>query len=108
MADKRLLELMKVVWDTPFPPGCRGVNIEGVELILADADVYGVATWYDDNDEPLSDQHVAMLTKMIDELDRIKTKLPNEEAEAYYQLVRELAAYLLESRGPKRPARADS
>ena len=104
MADERLLALMAMHMRMRFPSGCRGVDIDGVALVLTGAEVYGVATWYDDNDLLLSDRHAAILTREIDRLDRIKSKLPTDEATAYFQLVRDLAAYLLASRGPERPS----
>jgi len=50
-------ELMAIQRRTLYPPECRGLNIDGIEMALLDADIYGVATWYRDSDNRLTDAH---------------------------------------------------
>jgi hypothetical protein len=83
---------------TPYPPECRGLNIDGVEMILLDADIYGIATWYDDNNDPMTDHHRALLTQLLDDLDRIWHQLPTEGARLYYATARDLGRYLIATR----------
>ena len=99
MGDQGLKDRMAAQLRAPFPPECAGRAIDGVELVVLDADVYGVATWYQNDDRPLTAVHRALLTGLIADLDRVWPKLPNEAAREYYAIVRELGAYLLATRG---------
>jgi hypothetical protein len=41
MQDTELTALMDAAMRLAFPPGCGGVSIRNVELVLLDADIYG-------------------------------------------------------------------
>ena len=85
----------------PFPPECRGREINGVDLVLLDADTYGIATWYEDNDDALTDAHRGALTQLLGEFDLVQDLLPTEDAQAYYANLRDLGQYLVEIRGDR-------
>jgi hypothetical protein len=97
--DKELDALMTAFMREPFPAECRGLAIHGVELVLLDADIYGVATWYRRNRRPLTDEHRALLTQLVADADRVLPDLPTEHARVFYGKARDLGTYLLESRG---------
>jgi len=81
----------------PFPAECRG-QINGVDLVMLDADTYGVATWYDDNDNPLSDAHRGQLMRLLAKFDLVHDLLPTPDAQAYYAKLRDLGQHVLETR----------
>ena len=79
----------------PFPPDCRGRAIDGIELVLVGADVYGAGANFLDNDGSVTSADAAYLSRTVPGLERIIPKLPHEEAMAYYRVVLELGKYLL-------------
>jgi hypothetical protein len=99
VTDDRLRELMDIVLRTPYPPECRGRAIDGVEMVLLDADIYGVATWYRDNDRNLTEAHRSMLADLLADLDRIWDQLPTDGALVFYGAVRDLGRYVMTTRG---------
>jgi len=84
----------------PYPAECRGQAIDGVELVLLDADIYGVATRYERSQHQLTLSDRKMLSSLLADLDRIWPSLPTEQARSYYGTARELGTYLLQSRSP--------
>jgi hypothetical protein len=78
----------------PYPAECRGQAIDGVELVLLDADIYGVATRYERNEHELTLSDRNMLSGLLADLDRVWPRLPTEHARSYYGTARELGQYL--------------
>jgi hypothetical protein len=98
MQDERLIALMDAAMSEPYPPGCTGEAIHGVELVLLDADIYGVASQYRGSDRAVSVAHRALLIHLVADVDRVWADLPNDAARDFYGKYREMAAYLVESR----------
>jgi hypothetical protein len=101
--DLALLELMDAAMGLAYPPDCAGRNIRGVELVLLDADIYGIAGHYVWNQRPLTSDHRRMLHELMDDVDRVADALPNEEARQFYATFRSIATHLLDD-----PARRPS
>jgi hypothetical protein len=103
VSDERLAGLMAAQLRAPYPAECRGQAIDGVELVLLDADIYGVATRYERNEHELTLSDRNMLSGLLADLDRVWPRLPTEHARSYYGTARELGQYL--QGGRPRPAR---
>jgi hypothetical protein len=98
MRDPHLQALVRDHMALRFPPGLRGEEIDGVDLVMLDADTYGVASQYERNSRPVTPEHVQLLDKLIGDVDRILPLLPAAEAKTYFASVRALGNYLLGSR----------
>ena len=98
MPDPHLAALMAAQMAARYPAECRGLSIDGVELVLLDADIYGIATWYAPNRKRMTDQHRMMLTRLLADVDRVWAKLPTAEAREFYGMTRDLARYLIATR----------
>ena len=80
----------------PFPPRLRGVDIEGVEMVLLDADIAGcVITWLESGGR-LDERRRAWLQRSLDDLDRILPRLEDAEEHAYYERLRSVALLALD------------
>jgi hypothetical protein len=96
--DERLGELYEALAAGPYPPGCAGEEIDGVELVMLDADIAGVASHYLRNSRPITDDHRAMLIDLIADVDRVWARLPHDAAREFYRRARVLAEYLVTTR----------
>jgi hypothetical protein len=67
-------------------------------LVLLDADVVGVASHYRRNAKRLSDGHRRLLEDLLEDLNRVRSKLPSDTARDYYAKVGAIAEYLLANR----------
>jgi len=84
-----------------------GEEIHGIDLVLLDEVIAGVASHYDRNSRPVTAEHDATILKAIDDLDRVWPDLPTDEAREYFADQRNIASYLLGPRADNtRPARA--
>jgi hypothetical protein len=81
-----------------FPRGLGGEQIDGVDLVMLDADICGIASHYDRNSRSVSAEHRRMLEELILDLERISPDLPSEEARDFYTAARGVADYLLRVR----------
>ena len=85
----------------PFPD-CRGEEIDGVDLVLVDADLHGCVVHFlgrpFGNDQWQRD----ILRRVTEDLDRIVPQLPTEWS-GYFVEARELAHAVLEAVGPAAP-----
>ncbi|MFH0520711.1 hypothetical protein ACHBTE_26485 [Streptomyces sp. M41] len=72
-----------------FPPGFRGVDVEGVDLVMLDADVAGVV--HRELDGGLDDQGLAVLWWCIAGLDKVLPLIDDEYCASYYGRLRTLA-----------------
>ncbi|MER7515572.1 hypothetical protein [Streptomyces sp. NPDC126499] len=80
-AGDRLAELWEEHRSAPFPPGFRGVDIEGVELVLLDADVAALVRR--ELDGGLDDDGVAALWACVADLGKVVPLIDEEYCAAY-------------------------
>lgn len=97
MPDDRLKDLMNALVRAPYPVLSTG-DIAGVDLYQLDAAIYGIATWYADNDDRLTDAHRVSLSEGLADLDRVWDQLPSEDARVFYATARDLARHLVATR----------
>jgi hypothetical protein len=97
-SDQRLHELLADFMAVRYPEGCAGEAIDGVELVLLGADIFGIATHYRRNAKRLSVEHRELLGELLDDFHQIRAKLPSEEARTFYGKVAAIGEYLLETR----------
>lgn len=100
--DQPLEDLIAALMAEPYPAECRGMAIHGVELVLLDADIYGVASWYRDNQDALTVEHDAMLHQLVDDVEKAWTDLPTNDTRVFYGKARDLGNHLLTTRGTPR------
>ncbi|MER7492142.1 hypothetical protein ABT033_05735 [Streptomyces pharetrae] len=85
----RLTRLCAEHRNAPYPAGFRGVDVEGVELILLDADVAVLAER--ELDGRLDDAGVAMLWRCIAGLDKVLPLIGDEYGASYFARLRAMA-----------------
>ncbi|WP_254047366.1 hypothetical protein [Streptomyces aureus] len=72
-----------------YPDGFRGIDVEGVELILLDADVAGLVQR--ELNGGLDDSGIAILWACIADLDKIVTLIDSEYCASYFARLRTMA-----------------
>ncbi|WP_189935201.1 hypothetical protein [Streptomyces aurantiogriseus] len=87
--DGRLSQLWEEHMRALFPAGFRGVDFEGVDLILLDADV--AALVQRELDGGLGDEGVAILWACIARLDKILPLIGDDYCTSYYARLRMMA-----------------
>ena len=96
MLERRPNGRLSQLWDehmrAAFPAGFRGVNLEGVELILLDADVAGLVQV--ELNGGLDDSGVAILWRCIAGLDKILPLISDDYCAAYYARLRMMAGVI--------------
>lgn len=100
MCDTELAALIERAMG-PFPRGLGGEEIEGVDLVLLDEVIMGVASHYKNNSRVLSDEHRDMLIESLHCLDRIDDALATDEARDYFARARAVGRYILEERAAR-------
>ncbi|MDX3074026.1 hypothetical protein [Streptomyces sp. MI02-7b] len=88
----RLARLWEEHCRAPYPPGFRGVDIEGVELILQDADVAGLVQR--ELSGGLDDNGIAILWACIADLDKIAPLINEEYCVSYFGRLRAAAGLI--------------
>ncbi|MBZ4323406.1 hypothetical protein [Streptomyces huiliensis] len=78
----------------PFPPGFRGLSVEGQDMVLLDADAYGSAMSVLDG--TLTDRHRANLARLAAVCDKVLPAIEDEYAAVYYAHVRDMAVLAVE------------
>ncbi|QER90477.1 hypothetical protein [Streptomyces tendae] len=78
----------------PFPPGFRGLDIKGQDMVMLDADAYGYALGVVKG--PLNEQRRAGLTRLMTVVERVLPAIDDEYATRYYTHVRDMAALAAE------------
>ncbi|MFH8337091.1 hypothetical protein [Streptomyces sp. AM6-12] len=73
----------------PFPPGFRGLEIEGEDMVMLDADAYGYATSVLKG--PLAEQQRSGLAQLTTVFDAVLPAIEDEYAAGYYTHVRDMA-----------------
>ncbi|MFC9261341.1 hypothetical protein ACFRFJ_30565 [Streptomyces hydrogenans] len=97
MLEEKLDALAQVMAEhmaRPFPPGCRGLDVEGQDMVLLDADSYGYAAVV--REGPLSEQHRAGLTRLTSVFGKVLPAIDDEYAAEYYTHVRDMAVLAAE------------
>lgn len=81
-------------WNAPFPPSARGEEIEGVELVLIDADTMGLISRFLGNNGRLEIYERKMLQSCVGDLNTI---LPHMEGtpKTYFNTLLQLANEVL-------------
>ncbi|SDM34283.1 hypothetical protein SAMN04487981_101200 [Streptomyces sp. cf386] len=87
--DDRLCRLWEEHRRAPFPARCRGVDFEGVDLVMLDADVAGLV--HRELDVGLDDEGVAILWAYIANLDKVLPLIGDAYGTTYYRKLRTLA-----------------
>ena len=78
-----------------FPPRLRGEEIEGVDMVLLDADTAGcVETWLNSSSD-LDTMRMGALRACLDDLDRVLPQLSDPGEANYYAGLRDVAASVL-------------
>ncbi|WP_367140763.1 MULTISPECIES: hypothetical protein [Streptomyces] len=98
MLKGKLDELAQMMADhmaRPFPPGFRGLDVEGQDMVLLDADVYGCAASVREGWR-LSEQHRASLTRLTSAFVKVLPAIDDEYAAEYYTHVRDMAVLAAE------------
>ncbi|MFB7618355.1 hypothetical protein [Kitasatospora sp. NPDC056181] len=84
---------LTLLWEehrrAPYPDGFRGIDIEGVELILVDADVAGLVRR--ELDGGLDDGGIAVLWACIADLDKVVPLIESEYCASYFAKLRAMA-----------------
>lgn len=91
MFEERLEALSQMMAEhmaMPFPPGFRGLDIEGQSMVLLDADAYGYAS--SALRGPLDEQRRAGLLRLTAVLDTVLPAIDDEYATTYYTRVRDM------------------
>ncbi|MDX2544739.1 hypothetical protein ACOT81_20185 [Streptomyces sp. WI04-05B] len=78
----------------PFPSGFRGLDVQGQDMVLLDADIYGLAAVV--REGPLGEQNRAALTRLTTAFGRVLPAIDDEYAAEYYTHVRDMAVLTAE------------
>jgi hypothetical protein len=82
-------------WSAPFPSRLRGEEIDGVDMVMLDADIAGcVQAWLGSNGQ-LDDQRHWQLQMCVDDLRQVLPTLEDPEERRYYERLDALARLAL-------------
>jgi hypothetical protein len=85
--------------EAAFPDGCAGEEVEGIDLVLLDADAAGcIGTFVGSRAGRLDEQCIRILRRCLHELDTVVGSLDGE-ARAYFQRLRLLSRDVLAQLG---------
>ncbi|SNX56242.1 hypothetical protein SAMN06272735_0688 [Streptomyces sp. TLI_55] len=78
-----LAQMMAEHMDRPFPPGFRGLDIEGRDMVMLDSDAYAYAASVHDD---LFDEQTAhaQLTRLTSAFEKVLPTIEDEYAAHYY------------------------
>ncbi|MFF3359558.1 hypothetical protein ACFYWN_44955 [Streptomyces sp. NPDC002917] len=77
--------------DAEFPAGLRGAELEGIDMVMLDADIAGCVTTWRNNDGSLGRESLRILRHCITELDKVLPLLMEAEEFRYYERLHQLA-----------------
>jgi hypothetical protein len=80
--------------DRPFPPGARGRDVAGQDLVLLDADAYAYSAGVLKG--PLPGRRYAEFTRLVAVFDAVLPALDDPYAAGYYSRLRDMAVLALE------------
>ncbi|WP_214320616.1 hypothetical protein [Nonomuraea sediminis] len=89
-----LAQLMAEHLAAPFPPGFRGLAIEGEEMVLLDADAYGYASGVLKGS--LNEQRRAGLMRLTAAFEKVLPAIDDEYGAKYYTHVRDMVVLAAE------------
>jgi hypothetical protein len=89
-----LSQMMAAHMSTPFPPSFRGLDIEGQDMVLLDADTYGYASGVLKG--PLNEQRRAGLMRLTAAFEKVLPAIDDEYGTKYYTHVRDMAVLAAE------------
>lgn len=89
-----LSQMMAEHMTMPFPPSFRGLDIEGQDMVLLDADVYGYASGAFKG--PLEQQPRAGWMRLTAVFEKVLPAIDDEYAAKYYTHVRDMAVLAAE------------
>jgi hypothetical protein len=89
-----LSQMMAEHMARPFPPGFRGLDIGGEDMVLLDADAYGYAS--SALKGPLDEQRQAGLLRLAAVLETVLPAIDDEYATMYYTHVRDMVVQAAE------------
>ncbi|MEV7657769.1 hypothetical protein AB0O39_26805 [Streptomyces anulatus] len=84
-----LSQMMAEHMAAPFPPGFHSLDIEGQDMVLLDADVYGLASVA--LKHPLDEQRRGGLLRLTVAFERVLPAIDDEYAAKYYMHVCDMA-----------------
>lgn len=87
--DDRLSPLWEEHLGAPFPPGFRGADFAGVDLVMLDSDAAGLVQR--ELDAGLDDAGVATLWTCIVRLDKVLPLIDDAYCASYYRKLRTMA-----------------
>ncbi|MFJ4334524.1 MULTISPECIES: hypothetical protein [unclassified Streptomyces] len=77
--------------DAEFPANLRGVEVEGIDMVLLDADTAGCASTWINNGGTLDPQHRSILQSCVEDLGRVIPQISDPSGHQYYQRLHQLA-----------------
>ncbi|ANB07123.1 hypothetical protein SAM40697_3165 [Streptomyces ambofaciens] len=77
--------------DAEFPAGLRGVEFEGIDLVLLDADTAGCVDTWIGNGGALDPRRRRVLETCVEDLDRALPQIRDPSGHRYYQRLHQLA-----------------
>ncbi|MGA5062697.1 hypothetical protein ACPB9E_02810 [Streptomyces exfoliatus] len=78
----------------PFPPGCRGLSVESQDMVLLDADAYGLVAGV--HEGALGERHREGLARLAPVFAKVLPAIEDEYAAEYYTHVRDMTALAAE------------
>jgi len=83
--------------DHAFPPRLRGEVIDGVDMVLLDADIAGCVQVWLDSSANLDAARIGILRTCREEVERVLTILTDPVEREYYTVLRDLANAVLQA-----------
>lgn len=83
--------------DQPFPPRLRGEVIEGVDMVMVDADIAGCVQVWLGSSSNLDSAWIGILRTCRDEVERVLPSLTEPVERQYYAVLRDLANAVLQA-----------
>jgi len=96
MPNNPLAKLWSDHLDAAFPPDCRARDIDGIDLIMLDADIAGCVSTFLERKHSLDPRRIVILEDALQDVRHIIPHL-SPSAAAYYQRLEQLANLLLTS-----------
>lgn len=92
-----LAQMMAQHMARPFPPGFRGLDVEGQDMVLLDSDAYSYAASV--REGPLGEHYRAGLMRLTSVFARVLPAIGDEYATEYYTHVRDMTVLAAEIEG---------
>ncbi|MFH9937718.1 hypothetical protein ACH4OT_00095 [Streptomyces murinus] len=87
-----LTDLWRAHMAAPFPPGLRGAERAGIDMVLLDASIAGcVSSWFDRDGSP-DTRRLKIADRCVLDLDQVLPLLTETDEIAYFRRLRRMAA----------------